>query len=178
MKNCHKLKSLTLNSQQVNKTPSVNFFLIADLGGTDAEFYRDVSLTNEPSVSITYEVVKNLAYAMKVSSSFSEADKNPTIRQLYEISYMGEDSKENIQTPKWMKIEVSSANMSNAKDFREELKIEKDGELVFDISVSSEIIGEKKVWQKIGKIVLDSSVVSESCDRRLHFHHPKFRDDL
>ncbi|WP_297433864.1 hypothetical protein [Sulfurimonas sp.] len=168
----------TMNPQQVNVTPSANFFLIDDLGGTDAAFYRDVSLINEPSVSITYEVVKNLAYAMKVSSSFSEANKNPTIRQLYEISYMGEDSKEGILTPKWMKIEISKSNVSNAKDFRDELKIEDGQELVFDISVSSEIIDEKRVWQKIGKIILDTSVVSESCDKRLHFHHPKFRDNL
>jgi len=27
-------------------------------------------------------------------------------------------------------------------------------------------------------ITFDESVVSNSCDHRLHFHHPKWRDDL
>ena len=36
----------------------------------------------------------------------------------------------------------------------------------------------KKDWKKIGTITLDESVTSASCDQRLHFHHPKWRDDL
>ncbi len=166
----------TTNPNQKNTQASANFFLIDDLGGTDAQFYRDVALTNEPSVSITYEVVKNMLYAMKVSSTFSDVDKHPTIRQLYEISYLDESQK--VITPKWMKIDMANTQTVDAKDFRDELKIEGNKVLIFNISVANEIINEKKEWQRIGNITLDSSVVSSSCDQRLHFHHPKFRDDL
>ena len=40
------------------------------------------------------------------------------------------------------------------------------------------MIDKNKEWQKIGTISLFKSVVSASCDQRLHFHHPKWRDDL
>jgi len=155
---------------------SANFFLIDDLGGTDAKHYTDVTLTNEPSVSFSYEVLKNIAYAIKVSNAFSNADKNPTIRQLYEISSL--DETKNIITPKWMKIEAKNPKQNDKKDFRDELTI-KDGEkLIFNIFVANKKMDEKKVWQKVGTITFDSSVISYSCDHRLHFHHPKWKKEL
>ncbi|MDQ7068850.1 MAG: hypothetical protein Q9M40_13295 [Sulfurimonas sp.] len=66
-----------MNPNKLNQEASANFFLIDDLGGTGAKHYRDVELTNEPSVSISMEVVHNILYALKVSSAFKEADKNP-----------------------------------------------------------------------------------------------------
>jgi len=168
----------TMNPNVVNSEPSANFFLIEDLGGSDAEHFMDVELTNEPSVSITLEALANAAYGIKVARTFSEADKNPTIRQLYEISYLGESENTKIITPTWLKIEAASSQRVDAKDFREELKIEKKKELIFNIFVASRKIDEKKEWQQIGTISLDESTVSDSCDRRLHFHHPKWRDDL
>ena len=167
----------TTNPDKLNQENSANFFLIDDLGGTDASLYSAVKLTNEPTVSVTLEVIKNMLYALKVSHTFSKVDKEPTIRQLYEISYLSEDNSTRIITPKWMMIQADKVQ-ENADDFRDELKIE-DGEvLVFSIYVSSELIDGKKDWNKIGKIKLDTSVVSNSCDHRLHFHHPKWRDDL
>ncbi|MEA2099172.1 MAG: hypothetical protein U9P72_03485 [Campylobacterota bacterium] len=168
----------TTDMEKQNSEHSANFFLIDDLGGTDAKYYRDVALTNEPSVSFTYEVFKNMAYAVKVSHAFSQADKNPTIRQLYEISYLGEEKNKNIITPKWMKIEAEDTKRVDAKDFRDELRIKEGENLVFNIFVANKIINEKKEWQKIGTITLDDSLISQSCDHRLHFHHPKWRDDL
>ena len=168
----------TTNPQKTNDEPSANFFLIEDLGGTDAEYYRDVELTNEPTVSLTYEAIQNALYALKVSSAFSDADKNPTIRQLYEISYLGESEGANVVTPKWMKIEIADAKTRNKKDFRDELTLGENQELLFNVSVASKTTNEKREWLEIGEIRLDASVVSNSCDARLHFHHPKWRDDL
>ena len=166
----------TLNQEKQNTQPSANFFLIDDLGGTDAIHYTDVVLSNEPSVSFTFEVFKNILYALKVSQTFSLVDKNPGVRQLYEISELGESEK--IITPKWMKIETKDSLKVDEKDFRNELRIGDGEKLVFTISVASKIVDAKKEWQKIGTITLDDSVVSQSCDHRLHFHHPRWRDDL
>ncbi len=168
----------TTNPTSKNSEQSANFFLIDNLGGTDAKHYTDVQLTNEPALSITFEVVKNLLYALKVSHTFAKADENPNIRQLYEISQLGEGESKNIVTPKWMKIEAKNSTKVDAKDFRDELKI-KDGEaLIFNIFVANKMTKTEKEWQKIGTITLDKSMVSESCDHRLHFHHPKWRSDL
>lgn len=168
----------TLNPKKVNTQASANFFLIDDVGGTDAEHYMDTSLTNEPSISMTFEVLQHMFYALKVSSAFSEVDKNPGIRQLYEISYLGQDSNEKIITPKYLRVEAANSIRVDAADFRDELIIQEGNTLVFKILVASEMLEDKKDWQEIGTIRLDESVASASCDTRLHFHHPKWRDDL
>lgn len=168
----------TTNPNSKNSEQSANFFLIDDLGGTNAKHYTDVQLTNEPPLSITFEVVKSLLYALKVSHTFAKADENQNIRQLYEISELGESDNKNIITPKWMKIEAKNSTKVDAKDFRDELKIHNGEELIFTIFVANTMLKTEKEWQKIGTITLDKSMVSESCDHRLHFHHPKWRSDL
>ena len=167
----------TLNKKENIKAHTANFFLIDDLGGTDAPSYRSVELTNEPSITTTSAVVKNILYAVKVAKAFADADKNPNIRQLYEISQLGEKSK-NIITPKWMMIKSRDNKNIDALDFRDELKIATSTGLTFDIFVSSKSVNGKKDWENIGTMKFEESVVSNTCDHRLHFHHPKFRDDL
>ncbi len=166
----------TSNQQTITKSKA-NFLLIDDLGGTDAKYFADVSLSNEPEVSVTLEVALNLLYALKVSKAFGDADKNPTIRQLYEISELGESNK-NIITPKWMKIEVRDSKRYDKKDFRDELKNATDDVLVFNIFVANKSTNKEKNWEKIGTMTFNKSVVSKTCDQQLHFHHPKWRDDL
>lgn len=169
----------TQDEEEIFTSPSANFFVIDDLGGTDAEYFTDVELTNEPEVSFTSSIFLSLRYGLKVSDAFAEADENPGIRQLYEISYLGEDNNSQIITPKWMKISAQSGQTSfGVDDFRDEFSLDINQSLVFDIFVASVEIDEEKVWSKIGTITFDDSVVSYSCDHRLHFHHPLWRDNL
>ncbi|MEA1953949.1 MAG: hypothetical protein U9O24_06120 [Campylobacterota bacterium] len=167
------------NKKKVHNENTANFFLIDDLGGTDAKHYTDVSLTNAPETSFNSEVIKNLLYALELANSFTKVDKSPAIRQLYEVSELGEKERTHIITPKWMKVEAKTGQTVDAKDFRDELHIAKNAKFVFLISVASkEDSRGKKEWKTIGSITFDTSVVSKSCDHRLHFHHPKYRDDL
>lgn len=159
-------------------TSTANFFLIDDLGGTKAAHYMDVAPTNEPAISFTSEVLKFALYAQKVARAFSDADKNPNQRQLYEVSYLGEDKNKNIITPRWMKVEAGTSKRVDAVDFRDELKLQGKEKHTFNIFVSSLMKKKKKQWKKIGTISLDTSISSKSCDHRLHFHHPKWKDDL
>jgi hypothetical protein len=169
----------TMNPHKINRENTANFFLIDDLGGTDAEHYTDIALTNEPTASINSEVLKNLFYALELANAFAKVDENPGIRQLYEISELGEKNNGSIITPKWMKVEAKAGQTVDAKDFRDELRIAPHKKLVFHISVASKENSQgKKEWQTIGTITFDTSVVSTSCDHRLHFHHPKWRSDL
>jgi hypothetical protein len=168
----------TMNPSHVSKENTANFFLIDDLGGTRAKHYTDVELTNEPSISKNSEVFKNLMYVLQLASAFSKADKNPKIRQVYEISQLGEVNKNMVITPKWMKVAAQKGQTVDAKDFRDELRIANNGKLIFSISVASEKINNKKNWKDIGTITLDTSVISTSCDHRLHFHHPEWKSNL
>lgn len=168
----------TLDKEKVLTDSTANFFVIDDLGGTDAQYYTDVALTNEPTVSFTWTLFSSLAYGLKVSSAFSNADKNSGIRQLYELSFFDENSS-NIITPKWIKIQAQEGQTAfGVNDFRDEFKNVSVKNLVFDISVASSEVGDKKEWSKIGTIIFDKSVISTTCDHRLHFHHPLWRNDL
>jgi len=168
----------TTNKQKILTEPTANFFVIDDLGGTDAQYYTDVALTNEPNVSFTWTLLSSLAYGLKVTSAFNNADKNSGIRQLYEISSLGENSTQTI-TPKWIKIQAQKGQTSfGVDDFRDEFKQLSTKSLIFDISVASQEVEGQKEWKKIGTVSFDTSVVSTSCDHRLHFHHPLWRDDL
>ena len=158
---------------------SANFFVIDDLGGTKAEYFTDVALTNEPTVSTNSEVAKYALYAIKVAKAFSDADSNSGIRQVYEISHLGEEDNSTVITPKWLKIEAKeNQTKTSAEDFREEFILSEGETLIFNISVASSEVDAKKVWKQIGTITFDASIVSDTCDHRLHFHHPKFKDDL
>jgi hypothetical protein len=158
----------TTNPNKIINKNTANFFLIDDLGGTKINYYANTTLSNAPEISFNYEVLKNLFYALKLKDAFERADKNPNIRQVYEISELNETK--NIKTPKYMKIKARYILNKNASDFRDELSISSK-DLIFDIFVSE----DKKNWNNIGNIILDESVVSESCDHRLHFSHPKYK---
>ena len=168
----------TTNTKKRNKEHTANFFAIDDLGGTNALHYTDVAMTNEPSVTTSSEVLKNILYALEIAKAFASADSHSDIRQLYEISELGEKNKSNIITPKWLKISARNGQSVDAKDFRDEFVLGKGNKIVFDIAVASKEVGEKKEWQTIGTITFDASIVSNTCDHRLHFHHPIWRDDL
>ena len=155
------------------KAKSANFFLIDDLGGSDAKFFSDTTLTNEPKISFSLSVLNNLFYALEVTKVFSKVDTNPTIRQLYEISYLDETSP-HIVTPRYLKLILTTPTKHDTQDFREELSLTSKEKLIFKIMVSN----DKKEWQHLGDIILDSSICSLGCDKQLHFHHPKFKKDL
>lgn len=163
----------TLNETETVKPAS--FFLVDDLGGTKAAHWTDVELTNEPKVSKTVEIVKNLFYALKLAATFGKADSNPGMRQVYEISELGVDNVKKVKTPKWMMIKTAPGQTVNKADFRDELNLDnRGGKLILEIHVAA---ADKK-FKKIGNILFTESVVSNSCDRRLHFPHPKWRSDL
>ena len=163
----------TTNPLKINTEPSANFFLIDDLGGTDAKNFTEVTLTNTPPLSTNSEVLKHIVYGLKVNSAFKEADKSPSERQLYEIAELGE--KGAVKTPKWLRVKAQNAINKNSKDFRDELKISGSKKLIFSIEVAEKKRDNKKVWQKIGTVTFDESVTSYGCDQQLHFHHPKWR---
>jgi hypothetical protein len=159
---------------------TANFFLIDDLGGTRAKHYTDVEMTNEPKTSATLAALANLKYALTLAATFGRVDANPSIRQVYEIADSTKDEFESTKSPKWMMIKaaLNQPKISEA-DFRDELNQSVDqGGLVFDIYVSSIQVNKVKKWSKIGQISFNESVASKACDHQLHFHHPKWRNDI
>lgn len=161
------------------KTIPANFFTADDLGGTKAEHYTDVALTNEPKLSLRPQHVWIANVLAAVSYSLGKADSSPTIRQLHQISELGMEFPEDALTPKWMKIQASPGQVKvDEVDFRDELNlINYPGEkLFFDIYVTTpDSTKFNKQWMYIGYIEFNEFVASESTDHRLHFNHPKMK---
>jgi hypothetical protein len=164
---------------------TANFFTIDDLAGTKASSFGDVALSNEPALTAANAFDQGTAFGLVAASTvvaFKAADSNPGIRQLYQISELGMKFPATAITPKWMHIKRISKLKSARPDFRHELRVDQtpeksnfEGNLEFQISVSGT---SQENMLPIGKIIIDRSVTSDTCDHRLHFNHPKFRDDL
>jgi hypothetical protein len=172
----------TLNPDQ--KTKTANFFLIDNLGGTYADNFTRVNLSNEPGIlpSFSFSLPFLAPIAATVGKAFSRADKNPGIRQVYSISNLGLKDIERAITPKYMKFVGSSKEYAiNESDFRNELSehINVHGMLTFDIFVaSSKNSNGRKQWSKIGRVSFNDIIASKGCDHKLHFHHHKFKENL
>lgn len=158
---------------------SANFFTIDDLAGTKAGNFTDVTLSNEPATTqanLLHQGPTVVAIGGATLLAFKLADKNPGIRQLYQISELGLADKSTAVTPKWMHLNGTTPMLAEHEDFREDLATSNfEGPLTFAFSVSSSSQDEMTA---IGRVVIEESVTSETCDHRLHFNHPPFRDDL
>lgn len=161
-----------LNSKIRMKT--ANLFTIDTLAGNDISHFLKSKMTNLPNMGITF----NAALAALVGPAFLLADINPFIRQVYEVSELGVNNPKKAITPKYFRISGSDEMiLSDKVDFREELieSLRINNGIVFNIEIRSSLTDP---FEKIGKAQFSEIVASESCDHRLHFHHPKFRSDL
>lgn len=163
----------------VQSYKTANFFTIDDLIGTKTANFHDTELSNEPLVTTS-----NLAFQSPVVAAigaasavaFKMADVSTTIRQLYEISELGLTNPASAVTPKWMHLKGITRMKNGHPDFRRDLEMANyPNGMIYAIKVSSTSQASVK---PVGRIVIEESVASDTCDRRLHFHHPKFRNDL
>jgi hypothetical protein len=80
--------------------------------------------------------------------------------------------------PKWMMLTGTDSEIKDdARDFREEIinHIKKNGKLTLNINVANRESFGKKNWMTIGKITFEETFLTEECDHRLHFSHPRFK---
>jgi hypothetical protein len=162
---------------------TANFFTIEDLGGTRKRHFMDSVNTNDiilisPSVTAFLNSLEGLVVVRDFPLAEGSNLQTALIRELYPISELGLQEGETAVTPIWLKIDAAEGMPRiDELDFRDELN--KDyypNGLRFSISVASK--GSRfglKAWQKIGFIDVEETVVSESCDHRLHFSHPRAR---
>lgn len=154
-----------------NVAETANFFTVDDLGGTDAESFFDETKTNEPATSFHASHLAILSTITEIARTFSRADSNPGIRQVYPIAELGLATPAVARAPHWMAIVADTTERVGAADFRDELRLANysDG-LSFGIYVAEQ--GEA-TWKRLGVIKLDQEALSDGCDHRLHFPHPR-----
>jgi hypothetical protein len=163
----------TLDPDERVKT--VNFICIDNLGGTFADRYTDVALTNEPPLGLNFGMLPYTFVVLNVLQVFNRIDNPSNYRPIYALSEQGLEPGETAKGPHWIQITTEAGiGKSDAVDFRDELRLKnyKDGVLRFVVSVADKKPSSKeRLWRRIGQIDLNAEVCSSSGDHRLRFRH-------
>src|ERR1043166_9079724 len=151
----------TTDRNHPDKLPTASFITQQDIGGDDAFAINEAILLNAPNTSIWR---RRFGFPILVVTAFvlRLADKQPTMRQVYQIAELGKPDSEPTRAPEFMRFRVSAQQPvidGNDLDFRDEilLQIERNRQLVFDIETSdtgkSYFFGQlRKItnWRRIG----------------------------
>jgi len=175
---------------------TANFITQQDFGGDHANYINDAVTHNAPN---TRAWRRGWGFPILVITGvvLQLADKEATIRQLYEIAELGKPKEQPPRAPKFMRIRVAPDQQrieGVELDFRDEIMAhiyDKGDEnpkrtLTFHIDVTDEgsqhgpALIETRIfanWRQIGKITFDRAVASYNGDHVIHFHHPTWRAD-
>ena len=165
-----------------------------DLGGARTDYINDAELRNAPDTT-AWRRGLGLPILLLTGVVFLRADREPAIRQLYEIAELGKDRCADTVTPEFMRLQVAAEQPSiegAGLDFRDEVmaQIYDPGDpkpkrrLVFGIEVANEgrtcgpgFFQRRKIhdWRRIGRMSFDAAVASHNGDCVVHFHHPTWR---
>jgi len=176
--------------------PTANFFTQQDLGGERTDYINDAELRNAPDTR-AWRRGTGLPVFLLEGALFVRADKQPSIRQLYQIAELGKPQDQPTRAPQFMRLLVVPEQPrieGEALDFRDEIMAQ-----IFDrgdrapkrrLSFNIEVTDEGSThgtpafqrrtfenWRRIGKLTFDNAVVSYSGDFVIHFNHPTWRDD-
>ncbi len=186
----------TLDPDYAEPLRPASFITQQDLGGERTDYINDAELRNAPDTR-AYRRGLGVPVLLVTGAVFLRADKEPSIRQLYEIAELGKPAAEPTRAPEFMRLLVAAEQPrieGEALDFRDEVmaQILDRGDpkprrsLVFDIEVTDEgttrglpILQRRtfKNWRRIGRMVFDNAVASYNGDFVIHFHHPTWREN-
>ncbi len=187
----------TLQPGERNKTAS--FITQEDLGAAYSRSIDEAVLRNAPNVSLLRRRV-SLGTLVLTVLAFLRVDRRVMVRQLYEIAELNKPKNVPTRCPEYMELRVVKRNDDLAdsgdgtSDFRDEVlsRIYRRGvrlpehELQFDVFVADHgkfkgLLNrrlEVTDWKRIGRITFNDAVTSRSGDRVIHFHHPKWRENV
>jgi hypothetical protein len=180
----------TVDPNHPEKLPTASFITQQDIGGEDSKTINDAVVLNAPNTSLWRRGFLGIPILLVTAVVLRIADKQPTMRQVYQIADLGKPASEPTRSPQFMRFRVSpqQPRIEDAGlDFRDEIlmQIERQGRLTFDIETSdtgkSYFFGQlRKItnWRRIGSLTFTEAVASFNGDRVVHFNHPKWRKDL
>lgn len=176
--------------------PTANFITQQDIGGDRTDWINDAELRNAPNTS-GWRRGLGAPVLLVTGIVFGQVDKNPTIRQLYQIAELGKPEGEPTRTPAFMRLVVDPDQPrieGDALDFRDEIMAQ-----IFDrgdpapkrtLTIHIEVTDKGSTrgpnffqrrtftdWKRIGKMTFDNAIASHNGDFVLHFTHPTWRDD-
>ncbi len=187
----------TTDRESGDVLPTASFFTQEDIGGANTTYVNDAELRNAPNITATRRGILGFPLFLATGLYFVIADREPGVRQLYEIAELGKSEDQPTRTPEFFRLLMADDQPrieGEALDFRDEImaQIYDKGDpdpqrkLVFHIEVSDQ--GTKKGipaylrraitgWRRLGRITFEDATVSYNGDFVFHVHHPSWRDD-
>jgi hypothetical protein len=186
----------TTDPNHTARLRTANFITQQDIGGARTDFINDVELLNAPDTTAMRRGF-GLPILLTTGVVFGLVDKQPTIRQLYQIAELEKPKAQPTRAPEFMHLLVAPGQPRIAGehlDFRDEVMAqifdkgnpEAKRTLTFHIEVTDEgITGGTALrqrrtfqnWRRIGTLKFDNAVVSYNGDSVIHFNHPSWRSD-
>jgi hypothetical protein len=186
----------TVDPDHATPLQTANLFTQQDLGGDYSRYINDVELRTAPNTTSWRRGSGLLIFAV-TGAIFNRVDREPTIRQLYEIAELGKPDSEPTRAPTFLQLTVAADQPrveGEGLDFRDEIlqHVFDAGDpvarrrLTFNVEVTDD--GEThglpvynrrtfRGWRQIGKLTFDNAVASYNGDFVIHFHHPTWRTD-
>ena len=175
---------------------TANFITQQDIGGDRTDYINDAETRNAPNTT-AWRRGLGAPVLLVTGVVFGRVDKNPTIRQLYQIAELGKSPAQPTRTPTYMRLVVDSAQPrveGDALDFRDEIMAQlfdrgdptPKRTLTFHIEITEEgstrgpdFLQRRAFtnWTRIGRMTFDNAVASYNGDFVIHFTHPTWRDD-
>lgn len=186
----------TTDRNHPDPLPTASFITQEDIGGEDTPHINDALLRNAPNTT-AFRRGSGLPILLLTGLVLNIAEKQPSIRQVYQIAELGKPPHEPTKAPEFMQLTVAPGQpviAGAALDFRDEIMahIYDPGDpapkrkLVFNVETSDTgtthglPIKERRDitnWKTIGTMTFDSAVVSFNGDRVFHVNHPAWRED-
>ncbi|HEV2688113.1 MAG TPA: hypothetical protein VGV35_06150, partial [Bryobacteraceae bacterium] len=186
----------TLDPNHPAPLRTANFITQQDIGGDDAQYINDAEFRNAPDTTVSRRHW-GIPIILVTGAVLGKADKEPTIRQLYQVAELGKPASQPTRAPEFMRLLVSPNQPrieGEALDFRDEVmaQIFDKGDsapkrtLTFHIEVTDEGVTSGSAlrqrrtfrnWRRIGAMTFDNAVISYNGDSVIHFNHPTWRRD-
>lgn len=163
--------------------PTANLLLKETIAGTLHPHFLDAVLDNHPDLG-GLPSWSRLGLALRIRGDLNAVDRElspggPDLRYrpVDELAEAGLVAGQAAHAPRWLRLQIKEGTPRvDAPDFRDELQVANypGSLLVWDIDVAaSNPRGKDHAdWHRIGSLTLHESVVSRTCDGRLHFAHP------
>ena len=175
---------------------TAHFITQQDIGGDNTDFINDAELRNAPDTTASRRG-GGVPILLVTGVVFGQVDRQPTIRQLYQIAELGKPPDQPTRAPEFMRLLVAPEQPRIAGgrlDFRDEImaQIFDRGDpvpkrtLTFTIEVTDQgkttgtKLRERRTfenWRRIGALTFDNAVASYNGDSVVHFNHATWRDD-
>ena len=188
----------TLDPNHAEPLPTAGLITQEDIGGNYSTHINDAELRNAPDVTVIRRG-GGLPIILITGLLFGKVNKEASVRQLYEIAELGKNPAEPTRTPLYIRLLVAKDQPripGERLDFRDEVMAQiydpgnpaPQRKLVFDIEVTDQAKfggftdAYRRVtftnWKRIGQITFGSAVASYNTDNVIHFHHPRWREDV